>query len=65
MIEILHKLRPNNKKIPKAPENEGRDLTDVKPSKKAEQIIKDFFGVPGWISLEDSLADTIASGRYD
>ncbi|KIV81050.1 hypothetical protein PV11_08503 [Exophiala sideris] len=65
VVGILHKLRPDNEKIPKAPENEGRDVTDIKPSKRAEQVIKDFFGVPGWTSLEDSLAAGIASGRYD
>jgi len=65
MIGILHKLRPEKKTISKAPENEGRDLTDIKGSKRAEQLLKDFWGVPGWTSLEDSLAMGLASGRWD
>ena len=57
IINILKKFRPENKKIPMAPEGEGRDLSDVhKASKRAEQLIRSFFGVKGWISLEDSLA---------
>ncbi|KAL6245680.1 hypothetical protein RBB50_007679 [Rhinocladiella similis] len=57
---LLRKLRPNNTKIPSPPENEGRDLTVLKPRDKAEQLLKDFFKVPGWITLEDSLAAGIA-----
>ncbi|OAP58308.1 hypothetical protein AYL99_07398 [Fonsecaea erecta] len=60
IINILNKLRPENNKIPKAPPNEGRDLTDIKGSKRAEDLIKSFFGVPGWTSLEDSIAAGIA-----
>ncbi|KAJ9604790.1 hypothetical protein H2200_010905 [Cladophialophora chaetospira] len=55
VVGILRDLRPNNKKIPDAPENEGRDLSDIRPSIRAEQLIKDFFGVPGWTSLRDTL----------
>lgn len=60
ILEILHKLRPENKKLPKAPENEGRDISDIKPKGKAEQLIKDFFGVSGWKGLEESLEAGIA-----
>ncbi|EXJ77340.1 hypothetical protein A1O3_09566 [Capronia epimyces CBS 606.96] len=56
IIRILKKLRPGNTNIPAAPENEGRDLSDVwKASKRAEELIRSFFGVKGWISLEESL----------
>ncbi|KAJ9232871.1 hypothetical protein C8Q69DRAFT_489074 [Paecilomyces variotii] len=55
VIGILRKLRPQ-RKLPDPPENEGRDLSDIRPSKRAEQLIRDFFGRPGWTSLEDSLA---------
>ncbi len=54
VTEILHELRPNNKSIPGVPENEGRDLSQI-PNERAEQLIKDFFGVPGWVSLKESL----------
>lgn len=60
ILGILHKLRPENKMLPKAPENEGRDLSDIKPRVKAEQLIKDFFGVSGWTGLEESLKAGIA-----
>lgn len=60
IIGVLHKLRPGNTKIPQAPENEGRDLFDMKPSKRGEELIKNFFGVPGWKDLETSIAEGIA-----
>ncbi len=61
VIDILKKLRPENKEIPMAPEDEGRDLSDVhEASKRAEQLIRSFFGIKGWINLEDSLAGGIA-----
>ncbi|KAH8799742.1 hypothetical protein F5884DRAFT_847965 [Xylogone sp. PMI_703] len=56
IINILRKLRPENKLIPDPPPNEGRDLTEVLPSQRAEQLLRDFFQRPGWTSLEDSLA---------
>jgi hypothetical protein len=59
-IGILNKLRPENKKIPKAPENGGKDLTIVKPWGRAEELIKSFLGVAGWTTLEDSIAAGIA-----
>ncbi|QLI72761.1 Aldehyde reductase 2 [Metarhizium brunneum] len=58
VIQVFRRLRPQSK-LPPAPENEGRDLSDVKPAKRAEQLLMDFFGLPGWTSLEDSLADGI------
>jgi hypothetical protein len=58
VIGIFHKLRPN-RQLPDPPKDEGRDLSDVKPSKRAEDLIKEFFGRPGWVSLEDSLAQGI------
>lgn len=59
VIGILRKLRPSNTSIPDPPENEGRDLTEVSLSKRAEQLLQDFFGQAGWTSLEDSLANGI------
>ncbi|KIW45683.1 uncharacterized protein PV06_04054 [Exophiala oligosperma] len=56
IIALLHKMRPNNTKLPAPAENEGRDLTIIKPREKAEQLLKSFFKVPGWVKLEDSLA---------
>ncbi len=61
VIAIFKKLRPENTKIPQAPENEGRDLSNVwKPSKRAEELIRSFFGVKGWVPLEVALEEGIA-----
>ena len=57
---VLRKLRPNNKKIPQDPENEGQDITVVKPRDRAEGLLKSFFGRPGWTTLEESIKAGIA-----
>ena len=60
VIGILRKLRPHlSSKIPDPPKNEGRDLCDIKGSKRAEQLLKDFFARPGWVGMEESLAQGI------
>ena len=56
ILSALAKLRPGNEKLPEAPKDEGRDLSDIKGSKKAEDLIKSFFGVPGWTSMKDSIS---------
>lgn len=56
MIGILRKLRPGNEKIPNPPPNEGRDTVEIKPRKKAEDLMISFFGVPGYVGLEESIA---------
>ncbi|CAM1507574.1 Fc.00g072150.m01.CDS01 [Cosmosporella sp. VM-42] len=58
VVGILRKLRPENKSIPSAPENEGRDLSDVKLIPHAEELLKSFYG-HGWTSLEESLKEGI------
>ena len=61
LIGVLKRLRPENSKIPEALENEGRDLSDVwAASRRAEGLVKDFFGTAGWIGLEESLENGIA-----
>jgi hypothetical protein len=59
IINILKQLRPDNKNIPAPPENEGRDLSDVK-NQRAKEIMEKFFGVKGWVSLEESIKNGIA-----
>lgn len=59
VIAILRKLRPKNKKIPDPPVNEGRDLSDMQGSRRSEELIKKFFGRPGFTSMENSLAEGI------
>ena len=56
---ILRRLRPNNKMIPDAPENEGRDLSEIKPRARAEGLLKSFYGQDRWTSLEQSLTEGI------
>ncbi|KAL5360728.1 NAD(P)-binding protein [Aspergillus floccosus] len=60
VIRILRKLRPDNSVIPPEPKDEGCDLSDVLPSKRAEEILRSFFGRPGWVQLEDSIAEGIS-----
>ena len=59
IIYILRKLRPENKQIPDPPDNEGRDLSEIVPRKRAEQLLQTNFGRPGWTSLQESIATGI------
>ena len=59
IIRLLRKYRPDNEKIPDPPENEGYDLKVVPPSKRAEGLLKEWFGQPGWVSLEQSIKDVL------
>ncbi|KAL7919881.1 hypothetical protein ACQKWADRAFT_299910 [Trichoderma austrokoningii] len=59
VLAIFRKLRPELQ-LPKVPENEGRDLTEVLPKDKAKKLLQDFFGQSDWTSLEDSLKAGIA-----
>ena len=55
IIAILRKLRPENKLIPNAPADEGHDLTEVALAPKAEELLREYFGQDGWISLSASI----------
>jgi hypothetical protein len=59
VVGILRKLRPDNRLIPDPPTNEARDLSEIVLAPRAEELIKSFFGRPGWVGLEQSLADSI------
>jgi hypothetical protein len=61
IIDILKRLRPSNDKIPTPPENELPDLSQIVPSKKAEGLLKSFFGQPSWVGLEESVKTGIDS----
>ncbi|KAL1985643.1 hypothetical protein VTN96DRAFT_7510 [Rasamsonia emersonii] len=54
IIQLFRKLRPHNTRIPEPPANEGRDRSVVKPRKRAEQILRSFFGQEAWTGLEES-----------
>lgn len=57
IVRLMRKYRPDNEKIPSPPENEGHDLSVVPPAKRAEELLKEWFGQPGWVSLEQSIKD--------
>ncbi|PLB40899.1 aldehyde reductase II [Aspergillus candidus] len=59
VIGLLRRLRPSNTQIPDPRPNEGRDLSDLVPAKRAEQLLQSFFGQPGWTRVEDSIAEGI------
>lgn len=61
IIDILKKLRPSNNKIPNPPANELPDLSQVLPAKRAEGLLKSFFGQPSWIGLEETVKAGIDS----
>ncbi|RAL15804.1 NAD(P)-binding protein [Aspergillus homomorphus CBS 101889] len=61
VVDILRKLRPENALIPDPPANEGRDLSDIVLSRRARQLLHEFYGQPDWVSLEE----TIAAGIED
>ncbi|KAI8166748.1 Aldehyde reductase 2 [Colletotrichum sp. SAR 10_70] len=54
VFKTLRALRPDNENIPEPDENEGHDLTEVVPAKKAEQLLKDYYG-RGWAGYKESL----------
>lgn len=55
LVHILRNLRPNNKLIPDALVGQGYDETEVIPASRAEALLKDLFGRPGWTSFEESI----------
>lgn len=59
IIGVMRKLKPDNDKIPQPPENEGRDLTEVVPRKRSEEILTAFFDRPGWTPLEQTLSEAL------
>ncbi|KIW45997.1 uncharacterized protein PV06_01692 [Exophiala oligosperma] len=60
VVTILRNARPDNKRIPDPPANEGRDLSQIGPRNKAEDLLKSFYGSAGWRSLRDSIVDGIS-----
>ncbi|OJJ33836.1 hypothetical protein ASPWEDRAFT_41711 [Aspergillus wentii DTO 134E9] len=56
---MLRKLRPSKKNIPDPPENQVRDRTDVIPSKRAEELLRNFYGQSDCSSIEASIEKRI------
>ncbi|KAF7562635.1 hypothetical protein G7046_g1471 [Stylonectria norvegica] len=61
IVGLLRRVRPDNKLIPDAPENEGRDEATVKDRARAEGLLKSFFDQPHWTNLEDSIVAGLKS----
>lgn len=63
MTALLQKLRPHNDQIPDpagVPNGALRDNMIIPPREKTEALIKSFFGVPGYVGLEESVEAGIA-----
>jgi hypothetical protein len=58
VVAIFRKARPK-RQIPDPLENDGLDLNEVKPGKRAEGLLHSFFGQSSWTKLEDSLLEGI------
>ncbi|POS72901.1 hypothetical protein DHEL01_v208709 [Diaporthe helianthi] len=60
ILDILRKAAPDRK----FPDNfsGGRDLTEIKPRDKAEQLLRDL-GRPGWVTLEESILANVSDLR--
>ena len=41
--------------LPVAPENEARDLSEVVPSRRAEELLVKSWGREGWVGLRESV----------
>lgn len=50
---------PTNELIPDAPQTEKASLGEVVPAQRAENLIRTFFGRPGWTTLEDCIKATV------
>ncbi|KAI9034864.1 putative cinnamoyl-CoA reductase [Aspergillus affinis] len=55
IISILQKLRPRNSNISQPPGDVIRDQTTVLPRKRAEDLLRTFYGQSGWTPVQDSL----------
>lgn len=54
-VSLLQQLRPKNTLIPDVPEENIRGRRDVLPRGRAEELLRTFYGLPGWTSIRDSL----------
>jgi hypothetical protein len=55
VLHVLRTLRPQNTTIPDPPEDEGNDHVRIVPSRRAEDLLRKFYGKP-WTKLQESLA---------
>lgn len=58
IINILKELYPNSTSIPKAPENEGRDLSKV-PNELGAKLLKEWYGQDGYKPLKQSVKENL------
>ena len=55
VISTLQKLRPGNCNLTQPSGNVIRDQTEVLPRKRAEDLLRKFYGQSGWTPVQDSL----------
>ncbi|PYI07686.1 NAD(P)-binding protein [Aspergillus sclerotiicarbonarius CBS 121057] len=55
VVQILRKFQPDNHNIPDAVKDAIKEKFEIVPSGRAEQLLRDFYGRPGWTTLEESL----------
>ncbi|KAE8313738.1 hypothetical protein BDV41DRAFT_576447 [Aspergillus transmontanensis] len=60
-VQILSQLRPKNTLILDVPVEDIWDRTDLLPRRRAEELLRTFYGLPGWISIRNSLEKGIES----
>ncbi|EHK47846.1 hypothetical protein TRIATDRAFT_217087 [Trichoderma atroviride IMI 206040] len=58
VVAIFRKARPH-RQVPNPPKDDAVDLSVVEPGKRAEELLKSFYGKSGWTKLEDSLLAAI------
>lgn len=55
-VSLLRQLRPKNTPIADVPEENIRGPRDFLPrGGRAEELLRTFYGLPGWTSIRDSL----------
>lgn len=55
-VSLLRQLRPKNTPIADVPEENIRGRRDFLPrGGRAEELLRTFYGLPGWTSIRDSL----------
>ncbi|KAJ5733226.1 NAD dependent epimerase/dehydratase [Penicillium manginii] len=60
VVAMLRTLRPENKSIPDVPAGIPRDNTIVGPRERAEGLLRSFYGVDGFTSIQESIQKGIA-----
>ncbi|KUL81845.1 hypothetical protein ZTR_09747 [Talaromyces verruculosus] len=63
VVQILRKIQPNNEAIPDPPPEEHRTVGEVIPAARAAKLLDEYFGQPGWTTIETCLEGSIAKDK--